>query len=318
MSEVVIESIEEYGLSSKDRPKTLFSKVGIVGCGAVGQTIAQMISCRGIEVIFLEVSEEKIQQAIQEIEKELDQMIARWGMTSSDKRSIMSRIKGTLSYSDLKDCDLVVEAILSNTRERYQSVELRKDVFRKIEEVVAKNAIIATNSTTLIITELSAGLKNKERCVSLHFSTASPAAQVIEVVKGLHTSEEIYESVCKFIKLIHKVVIPVQESPGLISSRLFIPLINEACRILMENVGNKEDIDLTMRTSLGTLLGPFEMADKIGLDKILRWMENLYNEFGDLKYKASPLIKRLVRANHLGRKTGEGFYKYNAEGKKIN
>ncbi len=315
MAETKIEPIEQYGLSKKDRPKTLFSKVGIVGCGSVGQAIARIISCRGIEVVFIELSEDLIRQAIDSISCHLDMMIQRWGMTPGEKRSILSRIKGTLDYEELSDCDLVIEAILSKTRD--SSVGMRKEVFKKIEKYVSPETIIATNSTTLVITELASELEHNERCVSLHFSTTSPDSGILEVARGLHTSDEAYEKVLTFGKLLSKVVIPVEESPGLISVRLLVVLINEACQILVENVATKEDIDLTLSSSLSTKQGPFEMADRIGLDRVLRYMDNIYNEYGDNKYKANPIIKRLVRANQLGRKTGRGFYVYDENGNRV-
>ena len=315
MAKTETEPIEKYGLSKKDRPKTLFSKVGIVGCGSIGQSIARIISCRGIEVVFIELSEELIDSATQSIENQLDRMIQRWGMTPGEKRSTMSRIRGTLDYKDLADCDLVIEAILSKTREN--SVGVRKEVFKLIEQHVSPEAIIATNSTTLVITELAAELSHKERCVSLHFSSTSPDSRILEVAKGLHTSEEVYNKVLTFGRLLSKVVIPVDESPGLISVRLLVVLINEACQILVESIATREDIDRTFASSLSTRQGPFEMADRIGLDRILRNMDNIYNEFGDTRYKANPLIKKLVRANHLGRKTGKGFYEYDKSGTRI-
>lgn len=315
MAQANVEPIEQYGLSQKDRPKTLFSKVGIVGCGSVGQAIARIISCRGIEVVFIELSEDLINQALDSISCQLDRMIQRWGMTPGEKRSIMSRIRGTLDYKDLSDCDLVIEAILSKSRE--DSVGVRKEVFRRIEKFVSPETIIATNSTTLVITELSSELEHKERCVSLHFSTTSPDAGILEVAKGLYTSDEAYDKVLTFGKLLSKVVIPVEESPGLISVRMLVVLINEACQILVESVATKENIDLTISSSLSTRQGPFEMADRIGLDRVLRYMNNLYSEFGDIKYKANPIIKKLVRANQLGRKTGKGFYQYDANGNRI-
>ena len=315
MAQVKVEPIEQYGLSKKDRPKTLFSKVGIVGCGSVGQVIARIISCRGIEVVFIELSEGLIAQAIDSIDCQLERMIQRWGMTPGEKRSIMSRIRGTLNYEDLSDCDLVIEAILSKSRE--DSVGVRKEVFRRIEKFVSPETIIATNSTTLVVTELSSELEHKERCVSLHFSTTTPDSGILEVAKGLYTSDDAYDKVLTFGKLMSKIVIPVEESPGLISVRLLVVLINEACQILVENVATKENIDLTLSSSLATKQGPFEMADRIGLDRVLRYMNNLYYEFGDLRYKANPVIKKLVRANQLGRKTRKGFYEYDENGNRI-
>lgn len=315
MAETKVEPIEQYGLSKKDRPKTLFSKVGIVGCGSVGQAIARIISCRGIEVVFIELSEVLIKQAINSIDCQLDRMIQRWGMTPGEKRSILSRIRGTLNYEELADCDLVIEAILSKTRE--SSVGIRKEVFKRIENYVNPETIIATNSTTLVVTELAAELEHNERCVSLHFSTTSPDSGILEVARGLHTSDDSYKRVLTFGKLLSKVVIPVDESPGLISVRMLTVIINEACQILVENVATKEDIDLTISSSLSTRQGPFEMADRIGLDRVLRYMENLYSEFGDKRYKANPIIKKLVRANQLGRKTGKGFYEYDENGNRL-
>ncbi len=315
MAQVKVEPIEQYGLSKKDRPKTLFSRVGIVGCGSVGQVIARIISCRGIEVVFIELSEQLIRQALDSIDCQLERMIQRWGMTPGEKRGIMSRIRGTLNYEDLSDCDLVIEAILSKTRE--DSVGVRKEVFRRIEKFVTSETIIATNSTTLVVTELSSELEHKERCVSLHFSTTTPDSGILEVARGLYTSDDAYDKVLTFGKLLSRIVIPVEESPGLISVRLLVVLINEACHILVENVSNKENIDLALSSSLGIKQGPFEMADRIGLDRVLRYMNNLYSEFGDLRYNANPVIKKLVRANQLGRKTRKGFYEYDENGNRI-
>ncbi len=315
MAEPIVESLADYGLSTTEKPKMLFSKVGIIGCGSVGQNIARMISSQGIEIAFIELSEEKIEQAISGIGAELDNMIDHWGMTPGEKRAILSRISGYTDYKNLSGCDLVIESIRSQSREK--RIECRKEIFRNIEKHVDKDCIIATNSTTIVITELSSELEYKHRCVSLHFLTNAPGAQIIEVVKGLYTSGETYGRVRTFARMIKKQMIPVEESPGLISVRIFCAMMNEACEVLMEGVANMEDIDCTMKTGLGLSLGPFEQADKIGLDKVLRWMDNLYSEFGDIKFKASPILKRLVRAHQLGRITNKGFYEYDEDGKKI-
>lgn len=312
----IIEKLEDYGLSKDTRPKTLFSLVGIVGAGSVGQNIARMVSSKGLDVILLDISQEKIDKALDDLAKSLDRIIERWGMTNSEKLSILSRIKGTLDYRKFKHCDIVIEAVKSSTREH--SHEIRAEILKKIEEHVPDDTIIATNSSTQVITELTADLVRKDRCVSFHFLTPEADARVVEIVKGLHTSQVSYEKAMKFANLLGKKVIPVKESPGVISTRLIVPFINEACEILMEGVGKMEDIDTTMKVGFGLPLGPFEMADKIGLDKILRWCENLYDEFGDLKYKSSPLLKKLVRANQCGRQSGKGFYEYNKDGMKIN
>jgi len=315
-----VESIEGYAIKRREKPVVVknryeFTKVGIVGCGILGQEISRMVSSHGIEVTFIEISEDKIEQALNSMSNDLDDMIERWGMTNSEKKAIMSRIQGSMNYEDLEGADIVIESVKSRSRE--SSVELRKRIFKEIEMNIAPDAIIATNSTTLVITEMSSELEYPERCVSLHFLSPADKIPVVEIVRGLHTSDETYEKVCQFAALFEKRVVQVVESPGIISTRLIAPLINEACEILLEGVGKMEDIDATMKMGFGFPLGPFELADKIGLDSIVRWLDNLYKEFGDLKYKASPLLKKMVRANHLGRETKKGFYKYNEEGKKI-
>ncbi len=306
---IIVEKLENYALDKSKKPKAEFAEIGIVGCGTVGQQLAIMISSRGMNVVFIELSQEKIEQAFREIEKELDRRINHWGITPSEKRAIMSRIRGSVDYADLKNCDLVIEAILSKTREK--SKEHRKEVFKKIEKYVSPHTVIATNSTTIAITELASVLEHPERCISMHISTTSPDASLVEVVKSFYTSEETCANVRKFAILIGKNFIRVAESPGLITVRLFAPFINEACDILMQGVGDLEKIDFAARKSMNLPLGPFEMADKIGIDKVVRWLDNMYEEFGDKRYKASPILRRLVRAGHLGRKTLVGFYKYN-------
>jgi len=308
----VVEPVENYALNPNLRPKTLFSRVGIVGCGEVGRTLSIIIASRGLEITFIEVSEDKVKQALEEISDDLNKIINKWGMTEGDKRAILSRIHGSTICGDLKGCDLVIEAVHSKTREN--SRELRKEIFKKIESIVSPETIIATNSTTIVITELSSELEHPERCVSMHIFTNIPNVSVFEVVKGFHCSEETSERLKIFSKLLGKKMIIVEESPGLISVRLVATLINEACKMYLEGVGSMEEIDEMMRMGLNFPLGPFAIADKIGLDKVLRWLDNMYNEFGDPVYKASPILKRLVRAKFIGRRSGKGFYEYDLKG----
>jgi len=313
--EVIYEPIEEFGLIKKDRSKTLFSKIGIVGCGLVGQNIARVASFYGIEVVFIEINEDKIREAYKNIERLLDERIEHWGITQGEKRASLSRITGTLDYNDLKGCDFVIEAI--RAIDRGGKIKERKEIFHKIEAVVDRDCIIATNSTTIVITELSSDLIYRDRCVSLHFFVNSQEARIVEVVRGLYTTEKSYQKVCKFVTLINRKIVPVQESAGLVSVRMFVVVLNEACEILMEGISTIDDVDQTMKIGLGMRLGVFEVADKMGLDKIIRWMENIYNEFGDIRYKPNPYLRKLVRAKHLGIESGEGFYKYDTNGKKI-
>jgi len=315
MAELIVEPIEAYGLSSTQRVKTLFSKIGVIGCGKEGQTIVQIASTHGMEVVFIELSEEKIKTAIDNISRGLDTVIESWGLTQGEKRAIMSRIKGSLNYADLAGCDFIIEAIRADEATGERNIQVRKEIFKQIEDVVSRDAIIATNATHVVISELASELQFRDRCVSLHFFVTSPEARIIEVVRGLYTSEDVYSKVCTFVKLINRDVIPVAESAGLISVRLYVVLLNEACATLMEGVASMKDIDKTMEIGLGMRFGPFRTADIIGMSKIVKWMENMYEEFGDAKYKVSPVIRRLVRAKRFGIESGVGFYRYDSDGR---
>lgn len=316
MSEIKVERICNYALSKDAKPKSLFSKVGVVGCGTVGQSIVRLISARGIDVVFIEQTQERIDNAFKRLEESLDAMINRWGMTSSEKRAILSRIEGTTDCSKLHDCELVFESVRSKSKKA--DIKLVEEVFRKIEANTPTSTIIATNATILGVTEIASTLKHPERAISIHFLVSQPDAPVVEVSRGVATSDEVSNKVKKFIKLLGKRLVPITESPGGISARLISPLINDACQMYLEGVGTMDEIDDMMTKGLGMRLGPFAIADKIGLDKVLIWLDGLYSEFGDLKYKAHSVLKNHVRARQLGRKTGKGFFEYDAEGKRLN
>jgi len=306
-----IEKLDDYSIKKKMLQHTSqLNKIGIVGCGSMGQDIALLVSSNGTDVVFIETSNTRIKEVFDELNSKLDRMINRWGLTVSEKRAVMSRIKGFTDYNVLKKCIIVIECISSHGYEK-SVINIKKEIFQKIENVVPKKTVIATNSSSIVISEIASSLDYPERAIGIHFLSPANTVKIIEVERSLKTSEEAFEIVKKFARTIDKKVITVNESPGNISTRLIIPLINESCELLMEGVASKEDIDETMKLGFGLQLGPFEMADKIGLDKLNTWMENLYEEFGDKKYKPSPLIKKLVRAGHLGRITCEGFYKYN-------
>ncbi len=303
------ESLEDYSISKTIKQKsTVLKKIGIVGCGSMGQDIAMLASSNGIDVAFVDISEEKVEQIYIEMGAKLDRIISRWGLTKGEKRAILSRIKGSADYSILKGCSIVIESVITNNMK--EIVEGKQDVFRNIEKVVSRDAIIATNSSTIVVSELATALKYRDRALAIHFLSPALTVKIIEVARCLSTSDNAYNLVLKFARMIDRDVIEVGESPGSISTRLIVSLINESCQVLMEGLSNVDNIDETMRLGYGLQLGPFEMADKIGLDKLVIWMDNLYKEFGERKYKTSPVIKKLVRAGHLGRKTGIGFYNY--------
>ncbi len=306
MSELV-----QFSLGGRLKPKGNIQTVGIMGCGSVGQVITRIIAQYGMDVVFLDLTEKRIKEIYHDIEEQLDGVIAQWGITSSEKKLIMSHIKGTTNYNNLNNCDLIIETISS--RQKGTLLSLRKELFQKVEGVVSKDAIISSDLSTLIISDLAVVLKHPERAIGIHFIEPIDKTNIVEVVKGRQTSDETYDKISRFLRMINKRAILINESPGNVSTRILIPLINEACEILMEGVASISDIDETMKETTGYIYGPFEIADKIGLDKILKYMDNLYQEYGDKKYKASPVIKRLVRANYLGLQTKKGFYNYEGE-----
>lgn len=310
MAEPIIEPIEHYGLSSKDKKKALFSKVGVVGCGRDGQSIVALIASAGIEVVFIEIEEERIKTATKRIERILDNRIDNWGLTSSEKRAIMGRISGSLNMNDLKECDFVIECIRYDDETGERSTKMRKEVFKELEQILTPDAIIATNATTVIISELASELKHKNRCISLHFMIGHSDAKIIEIVKGVYTSDEVFDKVLLFAKMIKYEPIIVHESNGLVGQRLLVVMLNEACQMLMENICDLESIDKMFQTGFGQRLGVFRLADIIGIEKIVMLMEDMFNEYGDKKYKPSPILWRLYRSKQLGVYSGKGFYIY--------
>lgn len=310
----MIERLEDFALGKTMIKQGGLQKIGVVGAGSTGQEIIRLASRKGIEVVFVDLSEEHVKSSLAHIEKQLDEKINRWGLTQGEKRAMLSRIKGSADYSILEGCNIVIECI--NSKKPGTSVSERKEVFQKIEAVISPEAIIASNTATLMISEISSVLKHQKRAVGLHFILPLDYVRVVEVVRTMSTNDATMDCISRFLKMLEREKVEVQESPGNISTRMIVPLINEACEILLEGVADVVQIDRTIKSTTGLLSGPFEMADAIGLDKVLRWMNNLYNEFGDIRYKPSPFIKRLVRAGLVGRSVGEGFYLYK-DGKRI-
>jgi len=304
------ESLEDYSIRKQitQTRRGGLHKVGIIGAGNVGQEIVRLVSQHGIDVVFIDLSDERIETIMKEIELSLDEVINKWGLTESEKRAILSRIQGSTDYNDIKDCEMVIESI--NIKKRFSSVDARKEVFRKVESVVTEDAIIASNNSTLMISDIAAALKRPQRSVGLNFIHPASRVKIVEVIRGLETSDEAFDFAIRFVKMLDKTPVSLIESPGNVSTRLIVTLINEACELLMEGVASVSCIDLTMKLGYGLQFGPFELADRVGLDKVRKWMDNLYLEFGMEKFKASPILKRLVRANYLGRRNGKGFYKY--------
>ncbi|MDR2839740.1 MAG: 3-hydroxyacyl-CoA dehydrogenase family protein [Paludibacter sp.] len=307
--EEITEAIEQYGLNKQNRKRTLFSRIGVVGCGKEGSVIATVAALRGIEVVFLEPDAEKIANSFARIEEKLDLKIANWGMTENEKKTVLGRIQGTSKYDDFATCDFVIEAVRydeSGQREHKR----RKEVFSRLESILSPEAIIASNISTVDVTELASELTHKERCIGLHFISHISDSQIIEVVRGLYTSDDTFDKIVHFTKLINYDYVEVLESAGLVSMRMYLTQINEACGILMEGIASIEDIDKVMTIGFGHRQGVFRTADQIGIEKIVKLLENMYDEYGHLKYKPSPILLRLMRAKHHGISTGKGFYDY--------
>ena len=311
----IIGKLEDFSLTKSPKLHGSIHKIGIIGCGSMGQEIAKTISQHGFDVVCLDLDEKRVADGLEGIKRSLDMEILRWGMTNSEKRLIMSRIKGTVEYSALADCDIVFEAI--NSRKPGTSLEIRKSILQEAEKVVRRNAILASNTATLMVSDLASGLEYPDRAVGLHFMSPTDDVKVLEVVRSSRTSQDAFEIASRFVRMLEKKPITLMESPGNITTRMMCVIINQACEMLMEGIASAQDIDELMKSSMGHQFGPFERADKVGLDKLQKWMDNLYAEFGEHVYKTSPVLKRLVRANFLGKASGQGFYKYDAHGKII-
>ena len=318
MSEMIIEPIDKYGLtlSADSRNKPLFSKIGVVGAGKEGRNIINMASTAGMEVVFLDESPERIDFVLSELEKIIDQKISNWGLTQSEKKVIMNRITPTLNYEDFAGCDLVIECTRYTETGR-RSTPLRKNIFKKLEDILDTDAIIATNGSTVIISELAADLEHKERCVSLYFPVAHPDARILEIVSGMYTSEEVYQKMEVFARLINYKPHRINESNGNVSLRMVATMLNEACQVLLERVCSLEDIEETFTIIYGQRYGIFRMADIIGIERLVTLMEAMFNDFGAKHYKPNPLLWKLYRSNQLGVRTGKGFYLYDENGNPV-
>lgn len=278
-------------------------KIGIIGTGTMGNGIAQAFAQGGYRVVMKDLSDELLQNAVENIDKSLSRLVAKEKLSENDKRQILARIATTLSYNDFNDCGLVVEAVAEN-------MELKKKVFRELDETCPPETILATNSSSLSITGIAACTKRPEKVIGMHFFNPVPVLKLVEVIRGQLTADSVFDCVSDIAKNIGKVPVTVNEAPGFLVNRLLIPMINEGIGVFAEGVASKEEIDEAMKLGAGYPIGPLALADLIGLDVCLAIMEVLHHEFGDDKYRPHPLLRKMVRANLLGRKTGIGFYDY--------
>lgn len=278
-------------------------KICVVGTGTMGNGIAQVFAQAGHDVLLKGRSEASLAKAHKAIEKNLARMVEKGKLEGAVKDQIVARIKDTLNYEDCAEADLVIEAIA-------EDMATKHEVFRLLDGICKPEAILATNTSSLSVTEVAAATGRPEKVVGMHFFNPVPAMKLVEVIKGKLTSEDVHDRVFALSQEIGKTPVSVEEAPGFVVNRILIPLVNEGIGILADGVAKKEEIDAAMKLGANHPMGPLELGDLIGLDVCLAIMEVLYNEFGDSKYRPHPLLRKMVRANQLGRKTGIGFYDY--------
>jgi len=289
----------------------MFRIVGVVGAGTMGQSIAEMLAMKGLDVHVVEQTSEKLQQARESLEASLDRQMERWAITAAEKKLTLNRIHMETSLQYLTECDLVIETIS-------EDLESKKEVFRQLDGIVGPETVLASNTSTLSLTELAGTSGRPERVIGMHFVYPAMRIDVVEIIRGLQTSDRTFDRTKSFIEdVLSKKGVMVYESPGFVTTRLICLLINEALHLMEEGVASPEDIDAAMSIGYQFEHGPLELADRFGLDSVLAALERMFRDYGELKYRPSFLLKKKVRAGQLGVKTGTGFFKYGKDGERL-
>lgn len=278
-------------------------KIFVLGAGTMGAGIAQAFAAKGFEVILRDIKDEFVDRGLAGIRKNLDKLVSKERITEEEKENILSRLTGTTEMSLAADCDLVVEAAVEN-------MQIKKQIFAELDELCGENTILATNTSSLSITDVASATKRPDKVIGMHFFNPAPVMKLVEIIKGMATSQETFERVKEVAETIGKQPVEVAEAPGFVVNRILIPMINEAFGIMAEGIASPEDIDKSMMLGANHPMGPLALGDLVGLDVCLAIMDVLYHETGDSKYRAHSLMRKYVRAGWLGRKTGRGVYEY--------
>ncbi|MDX8361036.1 MULTISPECIES: 3-hydroxybutyryl-CoA dehydrogenase [Bacillaceae] len=278
-------------------------KVMVIGAGQMGSGIAQVCATAGFSVILNDIKEEFVNRGLANISKNLSRQVEKDRMSLEQKQTILDRITPSEQLQDAKDIDIVIEAAVEN-------MKVKTQIFAELDQIAPEHAILATNTSSLPITEIAAATKRPEQVIGMHFMNPVPVMKLVEIIRGLATSDEVYEAIEAMTHQLNKTPVEVNDFPGFVSNRILMPMINEAIYTLYEGVASEEAIDQVMKLGMNHPMGPLTLADFIGLDTCLYIMETLHEGFGDDKYRPCPLLRKYVKAGWLGKKTGRGFYVY--------